>query len=158
MPAASTQYALLAALVIGGLTMAAAWFGASFPPGEWHAALVKPTWNPPNWVFGPVWTLLYLGMAVAAWMVWKAGGPGTNVALSFFVAQLVLNAAWSWLFFGQHRMGLALVDIVVLLVVIVITCVLFWRVRPVAGILFVPYILWVTFATALNAALWRLNA
>lgn len=164
----ATSQHVIAAVVLGGLTFGAAWFGASFPPGEWHAALTKPSWNPPNWIFGPVWTFLYLSMAVAAWLVWKesglgaaagpsAAGPSAAVPLAFFVAQLVLNAAWSWLFFGLHRMDLALIDIIALLVLIVITCVLFWRVSTIAGLLFVPYILWVTFAAALNVALWRLN-
>lgn len=140
------------------LAFGAAIFGAQFEPGAWYAALEKPSWNPPNWLFGPVWTLLYTAMAVAAWMVWKQRTEhDVRLALGFWGAQLVLNALWSWLFFGRHAMGLALIEILTLLTFIVVTCVLFWRLRPAAGMLLVPYIAWVAFASLLNATLWRLN-
>lgn len=122
---------------------------------SWYPSLVKPTWNPPAWIFGPVWTTLYLMMAVAAWLVWRqAGWCG---ALVWFAGQLTLNATWSPLFFGWHRVDLALVNIVALWVAIVGTLVAFWKVSPLAGGLLVPYLLWVSFATALNFTLWRLN-
>ena len=123
---------------------------------SWYPTLVKPAWNPPGWVFGPVWTALYAMMAVAAWWVWRQAGWGG--ALALFGMQLALNAAWSPLFFGLRRIDLALADIVFLWAAIVATTVAFWKVTPVAGWLFVPYLLWVTFAAALNFALWMLNA
>ena len=123
---------------------------------SWYPTLTKPAWNPPGWVFGPVWTALYAMMAVAAWLVWRQAGWGG--ALALFGMQLALNAAWSPLFFGLHRIDLALGDIVLMWAAIVATMVAFWKVTPAAGWLFVPYLLWVTFATALNFALWRLNA
>ncbi len=122
----------------------------------WYATVAKPTWNPPSWIFGPVWTALYAMMAVAAWLVWRRAGWGG--ALAFFGFQLALNAAWSPLFFGLHRIDWALVDIVALWVTIVATTVAFCRVTPVAGWLFVPYLLWVSFATVLNFTIWRMNS
>jgi benzodiazapine receptor len=137
------------------LCFAAAAIGANFAPGTWYAALAKPPWNPPNWIFGPVWTTLYLLMGVAAWLVWRAHGPVW--ALGLFVAQLLLNAAWSWLFFGRHRPDLALLDIAALWLAIAATVVAFWRVRPLAGALLLPYLAWVSFAVLLNAEIWRRN-
>lgn len=121
----------------------------------WYMTVAKPTWNPPSWVFGPVWTALYATMAVAAWLVWRK--TGWSGPLVWWAVQLALNAAWSPLFFGLHRIDLALVDIVALWVTIAGTTVAFWRVSPVAGGLFVPYLAWVSFATVLNFTLWRLN-
>jgi tryptophan-rich sensory protein len=146
-------------VVFLAVVFAAASFGAIFQPGTWYAGLTKPSWNPPSWVFGPVWTVLYVLIAVAAWLVWKDRGSIAAAAapLTAWLVQLVLNALWSWLFFGMHRPGLALMDIALLWIAIVVTIVLFWGVRPVAGALLVPYLAWVSFATALNAALWRLN-
>lgn len=141
-----------------GITFVAAAIGSRFMPGEWYAQLEKPSFNPPSAVFGPVWTVLYVLMGVAAWLVWKRHGfAGARLALSLYLLQLVLNAAWSWLFFGRHAIGLALIDIVVLWVLIAITLIQFWRHRPAAGLLLVPYLLWVSFATALNYAFLRLN-
>ncbi|UCF79478.1 MAG: tryptophan-rich sensory protein [Candidatus Eiseniibacteriota bacterium] len=139
--------------------MAAGWVGSRFMPGEWYAALAKPAWTPPNSVFAPVWTTLYALMGIAAWLVWRrAGFAGAAVALGLFIVQLVLNALWSYLFFGLHQPGLAFIDIVVLWLVILATLIAFWRVHPVAGALMLPYLCWVGFATALNLQLWRLNA
>jgi tryptophan-rich sensory protein len=132
-------------------------FGGQFTPGEWYAALEKPAWNPPSWVFAPVWTVLYALMAVAGWWVWRSGEPGRGAAFGAFALQLVLNGAWSWLFFGLHLPGAAFAEIVALWLAILATVVLFWRLRPLAGTLLVPYLAWVTFAAALNLALWRLN-
>ena len=140
------------------LAFGAGFFGSQFEPGAWYAALAKPAWNPPGWLFGPVWALLYTAMAVAAWMVWKRRRElDVRRPLAFWGGQLVLNAMWSWLFFGRHQMGLALAEILTLLGLILVTCVLFWRIRPAAGMLLVPYIAWVTFASVLNATIWRLN-
>jgi len=124
----------------------------------WYAALRKPAFSPPNWVFGPVWTTLYVMMGVAVWLVWRqAGWAGTRVALVLFAVQLLLNTAWSFLFFGFHRPGLAFLEIVVLWAAILATLVAFWQVRPVAGLLLVPYLVWVSFASVLNFAIWNLN-
>jgi len=125
---------------------------------SWYPTLVKPFFNPPNWVFAPVWTLLYALMAVAAWRVWCAAGPRhAALALTAFAVQLVLNVCWSVVFFGLHAIGMALVEIIVLLAAIVTTMRLFWRHDQAAGLLFLPYLAWVSFATVLNAALWWLN-
>ncbi|MDI1314566.1 TspO/MBR family protein [Prosthecobacter sp.] len=125
-------------------------------PGPWYEALQKPTWNPPAWVFGPAWTLLYTLMAVAAWLVWKRVGFGKPLTLYFM--QLVLNAAWTPIFFGAHQLGAALIVIVAMWVAILLTLLSFRRVNATAGWLFVPYLAWVSFATCLNFTLWRLNA
>jgi len=146
--------ALVACLAAGGI---GARLTAAVIP-TWYAALRKPSWNPPNRVFGPVWTALYVLMAVAAWMVWRTTGVrGAPVALGLFVVQLALNAAWSPIFFGLRKPGWAAVDLVALWAAIVATGVAFSRVRPLAGYLLLPYLAWVTFAGALNVAIWRLN-
>lgn len=141
------------------LCYAAASLGALFMPGEWYATLRKPSWNPPGWVFGPVWSALYTMMAVAAWLVWRRGGfAAQRRALVPFFAQLALNAAWTPLFFGLHRPGLAFAEILLLWLAIAWTIVAFWRVHRVAAGLLCPYLAWVSFAAALNGTLWRLNA
>lgn len=126
---------------------------------NWYADLAKPSWTPPDWVFGPVWSILYFMMAVAAWLVWRqAGLAGAAVPLAMFGIQLLLNVLWSWLFFGLYNPGAAAIDIVLLWIAIAATTVAFWRRSTIAGILFVPYLVWVSFASALNLAIWRLNA
>jgi tryptophan-rich sensory protein len=122
---------------------------------HWYAALAKPSWTPPSWVFGPVWSALYLSMAVAAWLVWRQGDAA--VPMTMFGIQLLFNAAWSWLFFGLHDPCAAFVDIVLLWMAIIATTVAFWRHSTLAAILFVPYLAWVSFAAVLNFAVWRLN-
>lgn len=124
-------------------------------PGVWYAALQKPSWNPPAWLFGPAWTLLYTLMAVAAWLVWKRVGFSRPLGLYF--VQLALNAAWTPIFFGAHQLGWALAEIVLLWSAILATLLSFSRVNRAAGWLFVPYLAWVTFATVLNFTLWKLN-
>jgi translocator protein len=125
----------------------------------WYASLHKPAWNPPAWVFGPAWTVLYVMMAVAAWMVWRAGGwKAQGRALGLFLLQWLLNALWTPLFFGLQRPGLAFAEITVLWLVLAATLWSFWRVRKAAGVLLVPYLAWVSFAAALNFTIWRLNA
>lgn len=141
-----------------GLSLAAGLAGSRWMPGEWYAELAKPAWNPPNWIFAPVWTILYILMGVSAWMVWlRAGWAKGRMALGVFILQLGLNALWSYLFFGAHLMGWALVEIVILWLVILATAVLFARHAVTAAALLVPYLLWVAFATVLNATLWTLN-
>ncbi len=137
----------------------AALFGSRYVPGMWYETLSKPAWTPPNWIFGPVWTLIYITMAVAAWLVWlKVGFAGGKMALGLFVFHLFLNAAWSYLFFGLHRPDLALIDIFALWFTILATGLLFYRIRAVSGLLMLPYLAWVSFAAWLNFALWRLNS
>ncbi len=133
------------------------WFTSMGMP-EWFMQLAKPSWNPPSWLFGPVWTTLYAMMAVAAWLVWKnAGADGASLALGMFFVQLALNLAWSGVFFALQRPGWALVEIIALWVAILATTILFFRHSTLAGALMVPYLAWVTFAGALNAAIVRLN-
>jgi translocator protein len=140
------------------LSFAAAAVGGFFMPGEWYASLNKPSWNPPSWIFAPVWTVLYIMMAVSAWLVWKRGGfVGRRVALAWYLGQLLFNALWSPLFFGLRHPALAFLDIGVLWLALLVTVVLFWKARPLAGALLVPYLAWVTFASALNLVLWQLN-
>lgn len=127
-------------------------------PG-WYAELAKPTWNPPAWIFGPVWSLLYLMMAVAVWLVWRqAGMAGAELPLGLFVVQLALNSLWSGLFFGLHSPGAAAAEILLLDGAILATLITFWRRSKLAGWLMVPYLAWVSFAAVLNVAIWRLNA
>lgn len=126
--------------------------------GGWYQDLEKPPFNPPDWVFAPVWTTLYVFMAVAAWRVWRSGPwAETRLALSAWGAQLALNLAWSFLFFGLKSLGGAFLEVLVLLAAIVVTAGLFRRHDAWAALLFVPYIAWVAFATVLNGALWHLN-
>jgi tryptophan-rich sensory protein len=124
----------------------------------WYRSLAKPTWNPPDSVFGPVWTTLFVMMAIAAWLVWKpAGVKAAATPLALFASQLVLNVAWSWIFFGMHQPGWAFVEIVALWMAIVATTVAFFRRSKVAGCLLVPYLAWVSFAAVLNFTIWMLN-
>ena len=125
---------------------------------DFYAGLVRPSWAPPGWLFGPVWTVLYLMMGVAAWLVWREQGwSGAAGALSLFLVQLACNALWSWLFFAWRRGGLAFAEIIVLAGLIVATALAFARVRTLAAALLLPYLAWVTFASALNYAIWRAN-
>jgi translocator protein len=139
-------------LVVGG------GIGSLFPPGQWFMTLEKPSWNPPNWVFGPVWTLLYVLMGVAAWLVWDRYRGAAKAALTLFVVHLLFNAGWSAIFFGLQSPGLAFAEILVLWALIVATIVVFWRHRPLAGMLMLPYIAWVSFAAVLNYTIWQLNS
>ena len=126
---------------------------------SWYAALEKPSFTPPNWIFGPAWTTLYILMGVAAFLVWQKG-PSTRavrIALAWFLVQLIINALWTPVFFGLHRIGLALAVIVLLWVAIVITACYFARVSRPAAALLAPYLAWVSFATVLNASIWWLN-
>ena len=131
---------------------------ASVKAQEFYGQLDQPAWAPPAGVFGPVWTLLYIGMAVAAWLVWRERGWGrARGALGLFVVQLAFNALWSWLFFAWHRGALAFADIVLLLALIVATIAAFARIRRAAAWLLVPYLAWVSFATALCFSVWQRN-
>ena len=126
--------------------------------GTWYTTLVKPAWNPPDAVFGPVWMTLYLLMAVAAWRIWQpAGFAAARIPLALFAVQLVLNVAWSWVFFRFHQTGWAVVEIGGLWVAILATTVVFFKNSKLAGSLMVPYLAWVSFASFLNFAIWQLN-
>jgi len=153
----NNQWLVLVGFLV--LTFGAAALGGATTSGsvrDWYPTIAKPSWTPPGWVFGPVWTGLYAMMAVAAWLVWRKVGWGG--ALIWFGVQLVLNATWSPVFFGMRQIGWACVNIVLLWGAIAGTMVVFWRVNAVAGMLFMPYLAWVSFATALNFAIWRLNS
>lgn len=131
--------------------------GSFFQPGEWFEQLNRPAWDPPNWVFGPVWTVLYILMGIAAWLVWDCCRDRARTAITLFVVQLVFNAAWSAIFFGLQSPGLAFAEIIVLWALIVATTVAFWRHRTAAGVLLLPYLAWVSFAAVLNFTIWRMN-
>lgn len=143
----------LSCLLMGGLS---GWFTAA-EIGSWYASLLKPIWNPPNYLFGPVWSVLYVLMGIAFALVWHRGKAGKGAALRIFAFQFVLNLAWTPVFFCMHRPDAALWVIGSLLIVLAITIHLFRKQTPLAGWLLVPYILWVGFATALNAAIFVLN-
>lgn len=132
---------------------------ASANARSFYAELAQPAWSPPGWVFGPVWSLLFLAMAVAAWLVWRVPeeSKSRSLALRLFVVQLVANALWSWLFFAWRLGGWAFAEVLLLWALIAATLVAFWRIRPAAGWLLLPYLAWVTFASALNYTLWRMN-
>lgn len=134
--------------------------GAVFVSTEgWYAQLQKPEWNPPAWVFAPIWSTLYVMMAVSAWLVWRDGGwRKQGRTLGLFLVQWLLNALWTPLFFGMHLTGVALFEITLLWVVLAATLWTFWRVNKLAGALLVPYLAWVSVATVLNFTIWRLNA
>lgn len=140
------------------VTFAAAWIGSRFQPGEWYGGLTKPALTPPAWVFGPVWTLLYTMMGVAAWMVWKRRGYAAAAsALWIFLLQLGLNSLWSYFFFGLKNPGLAFLDIVALWLAILATLIAFFRQYRPSGQLLFPYLIWVSFAVYLNLQFWLLN-
>ena len=133
-------------------------FSASrFRPGTWHEKLVKPSWNPPNWVFAPVWSVLYLFMAISGWLIWHQTHNLFHPALIVWTMQLVFNGLWSYLFFGRHSPGLALADIVAILALIIVFLLCAYSVSILAALLFIPYVLWVMFAAVLNFYLWQLN-
>ena len=162
MAAMDLKRQVLGLVVLSSVCFAAAGIGGAVTSpqiGNWYATLAKPSWNPPNWVFGPVWSVLYFCMAVAAWLVWRQKGlAGARGPLALFGVQLALNTLWSCLFFGLHSPGLAFAEILLLWAAIAATTVTFWRRSVPAGLLFVPYLAWVTFASVLNFTIWRLNA
>lgn len=157
----SRQWLMLAIFV--SICLAVGGFGSIYTESTrffWYETLRQPDWRPPDWLFAPVWTFLYLSMAVAAWLVWRnaryfaqAAGP-----LILFGIQLALNLAWSGIFFALRAPGAAFAEIIILWAAILATLIAFWRVKPVAGLLLIPYLLWVTYASALNYSIWQLNA
>lgn len=146
----------LALLLFLAATFLAALGGALFPPGEEYARLVRPSFAPPNWLFGPVWTLLYILMAVAAWRVWRVAGL-CSPALRAWGLQLALNAAWTPLFFGLGWRGVALLEMIALWVAILVTIVRFRPHSRAAASMLLPYLAWVSFALVLNGGFWWLN-
>ena len=148
----------LALLVFILLNCAAAASGGLFRPGQWYEGLRKPSWTPPNWLFGPAWSVLYAASAAAGYMVWlSADGAALVVPLALYMLQLGLNAAWSGIFFGMRRLDLAFAELILLWLAILAPIVACWMVRVDAALRLVPYLAWVTFAGALNLAVWRLN-
>lgn len=151
----SLLFFIVACLAIGGA-------GAALTTAEiggWYRTIAKPSWNPPDAIFGPVWTTLYIMMAIAGWLVWQnCDRKQRRVPMIWFAIQLVLNLAWSLVFFRMHAMGLAFAELVALWLAIVVTMLLFFRRSTVAGLLLVPYLCWVTFAGVLNFTIWRLNS
>ena len=132
--------------------------GIVFKPGDWYERLRKPSWRPPNWLFAPMWTVLYLMIAFAGWLVWRSAGfGGATTALALYALQLLLNAAWTPVFFGLHRPDLGFAVIVALWLAIAATIVAFAPVNGLAALLMIPYLAWVSFASLLNFAVWRLN-
>ena len=132
--------------------------GAVFRPGDWYERLAKPSWRPPNWLFAPVWTVLYFAIAVSGWLIWReAGFAGAVLPLTIYGLQLFLNGIWTPLFFGLHRIDLGFLDIVLLWTSIVVTIAVFYPINASAALLLLPYLAWVTFAAALNFSIWRLN-
>ncbi|WP_349365087.1 MAG: TspO/MBR family protein [Roseitalea porphyridii] len=146
---------MISAIVYALLVAVAAASGGIFKPGEWYEGLEKPGWTPPNWAFPVVWTTLYLMIGAAGWIVWRLDGFG--IATMLWGAQLVFNAAWSYLFFGIRRMGWALVDSGAMWLTIAAFIVLAWPISVVAALLFVPYLAWVSVAFALNKRVMDLN-
>lgn len=145
----------LGLLVFLGLVAGAAVLGAMAMPDAWYASLQKPSFNPPGWIFGPTWTFLYILMAVAAWRVYRMDGWG--LAIGLWLIQLAVNAAWSPIFFGMHRIDLALLTIIALDILVIATMAVFFRKDLIAGWLMLPYLGWIAFATALNLTIWQLN-
>jgi len=152
----------LALLAFVAACFAAALVGSAFTAPsvpEWYGSLAKPSFTPPAWLFGPIWSVLYLAMAVAGWLVWRRQRESfTTLPLALFGGQLVLNVLWSILFFGLQAPGTALVEILILWAGIFATLLSFWRISTIAGWLFVPYLAWVSFAVILNFEIWRLNS
>ncbi|THU01064.1 tryptophan-rich sensory protein [Lampropedia puyangensis] len=156
----STKHQRLGLFAWLGLSLLAATLGAiaSVDAAHFYAQLTQPSWAPPARAFGPVWSILYALMGLAAWLVWRVGGlRHAQTALSLFIAQLVLNTVWSWLFFRWHLGAWAMADIALLWLLIAATVAAFWRIRPLAAALLIPYLLWVSFAIALNYSVWQLN-
>jgi translocator protein len=145
----------MAAVVFIVIVLVAASSGAVFKPGEWYEALRKPDWTPPNWAFPVVWSILYLCIGYAGWLIWTTAGWSLPMAL--WGLQMVANALWSYFFFGKRRMDLALVDVAVLWLAVALFILAAWPVAPLASLLFVPYLAWVSAAATLNYSVRRLN-
>lgn len=148
---------LASLLVFVGLVGATGALGGQWGADNWYRALSKPGWTPPNWLFPPVWGALYLMIAVAGWLIWTSPGQYRTLILALWASQLLLNAAWSYIFFGRHDLGLGLLDIIALWTTIAAFTLAAWPVSQWAALLFIPYLLWVSYAAALNASIWLRN-
>jgi tryptophan-rich sensory protein len=155
-PAASPLPGLLLWFGLVAVAAAAGAVASANAP-DFYGTLQQPSWAPPAAVFGPVWTALYVLMAIAAWLVWRPRSPAARRALTLFLVQLALNALWSWLFFAWHRGAWAMLDLVLLWMLVLATTIAFWRRRPLAGALLLPYLAWVSFAGVLNYWVWQAN-
>ena len=160
-PAAGAGWLALAGWLAVSLAAGGAGGVASASAGDFYGQLARPGWAPPSWLFGPVWTLLYVLMGIAAWLVWRernaADAPARRLGLTLFVTQLILNALWTWLFFRWRLGGWAFAELVLLTLLVAATAAAFFRVRQIAGWMLVPYLAWLTYAGALNWAVWRSN-
>jgi benzodiazapine receptor len=152
------SYNMLAFIIFLALVGGAAFFGGQWNNKGWYASLSKPGWTPPSWLFPPVWTLLYVLIAIAGWLVWNTPHESRTLLLALWGVQLVLNAFWSFIFFGRKQIGAALAEIAALWVAIAAFTVLAWPANHLASMLFMPYLAWVSYALALNAWIWRRNA
>lgn len=153
-----TLNAFLSLLVFLLANVAASLPGGLFRPGDWYRQLSKPSWCPPDWLFAPVWLILYIAIAVSGWLIWqRADEAAVTLPLVVYAVQLVLNALWSTLFFGLRRPDIAFFEVIALWLSIVATIVLFLPIDPLAGYLLIPYAVWVGFAAVLNFSFWRLN-
>ena len=151
------MYALGTFVIFAALFGGAAYVGSRFRPDAWYRRLRKPEWNPPSWVFAPVWTLLYIAVTFAGWLVWEDANRTWTTAMTFWVLQLLLNMLWTWLFFGRHWIAVAAVESGALLLAVGGFMFAAMQVNEWAVLLFAPYALWVAFATALNVAIVRLS-
>ncbi|RYY65496.1 MAG: tryptophan-rich sensory protein [Chitinophagaceae bacterium] len=147
---------LICVVLCVGLGTASGFSTASEING-WFQTVEKPSWNPPNWIFGPMWTTLYILMGIAAALIWHSNDERKKAALTLFVLQFIFNLAWSFIFFNQHAIGWAFAEILVMWVFILATIISFYKIKPIAAYLMIPYLLWVTFASCLNGAIWMLN-
>jgi translocator protein len=157
----STRQQIVALIIFLGLVAAVSGLGSLFTMAGmdgWYESLEQPDWQPPDWLFGPVWSVLYLGIGVAAWLVWRDhGADEARWPLSIWGMQLALNLLWTGIFFGLKQPGIASIEIIALWVAILATIVAFWKISKLAAVILVPYLAWVTYAGALTIAIWRLN-
>ncbi|WP_088343586.1 TspO/MBR family protein [Rhodomicrobium vannielii] len=140
-----------------GLVAAAAALGGQWGARPWYNTLSKPSWTPPNWLFPIAWTVLYVMIAIAGWLIWRTPHPERELLLTLWGAQLLLNALWSYIFFGRKAVALALAELILLWLSIATFTIIAWRVDRNASLLFLPYLIWVSYAGALNAAIWQRN-
>lgn len=148
---------IISCIVITGLGLLSGLMTTSEIQG-WYTTLNKPSWNPPNWLFGPVWTTLYIMMGIAFSLVWHSSHPKRQEALAIFAVQFVLNLAWTFIFFNQHQLQLAFIEIMALWIMIVVNIIVFYRIHKTAGLLLVPYLAWVSFAAFLNFTIMQMNS
>ena len=158
LPSRQRQLLGLVAWILVSFTAAAIGAFASITAASFYGHLARPNWAPPSWLFAPVWSVLYVLMGLAAWLVWRSHGfKAARTALVLFISQLAANALWTWLFFAWRLGAAAFAEILILWILIVVTIALFLRLNTLAGVLMIPYLAWVTFACALTFSVWRLN-